>query len=158
MGHERPFDFDDAYTPAPGIERFLCGTPPMLSLLALESGVDLFLEVDRAALFEKAARLFELFAARAAERCPSLQLLTPREAGRRGSHIAFAHPQAHALVQALAARGILGDFRPPDVARFGLTPLYLRFLDVWETVEALAEVLDTGAWRDPRYAVRARVT
>jgi kynureninase len=158
LGHARPFDFEDAYQPAEGVERFRCGTPPVLSLLALESGVALLLEAPRPALFEKAERLFTLFADLARERCPALTLLTPREPARRGSHLAFAHPQAHGVVRALEARGVLGDFRSPDVARFGLAPLYTRYEDVWNAAAALALVLDSGEYADPRFAARARVT
>ena len=158
MGHAAPFDFADGYTPAPGIARFLAGTPPMLSLLALETGVDLMLEADRAALFEKSRRLFDLFAAGIAEHAPALKRISPVDADARGSHISFAHPHAFAIVQALIARGVVGDFRTPDVARFGLTPLYLRYAQVWNAVMIIAGVMADGAWRDPRFALRGRVT
>ncbi len=158
MGHAAPFDFADAYAPAPGIARFLAGTPPMLSLLALECGVALMLEADPAALFEKSAGLFALFAAGIARHAPELRLITPVEPQARGSHISFAHPEAFAIVQALIARGVIGDFRTPDVARFGLTPLYLGYADVRQAVTIIADVLASGAWRDPRFATRTRVT
>ena len=127
LGHAAPFDFTDAYTPAPGIARFLAGTPPMLSLLALEMGVDIMLEADPAALAAKSRALFDLFAAGIAARAPELRLASPTGSNARGSHISFAHESAFAIVQALIARGVIGDFRTPDVARFGLTPLYLRY-------------------------------
>jgi len=158
MGHAAPFDFTDDYAPAPGIDRFLAGTPPMLSLLALETGVDLMLEADAALIATKSARLFDLFAAGVADRAPELTLISPTDPSARGSHISFAHDHAFAIVQALIARKVIGDFRTPDVARFGLTPLYLGYEDVWQAVAILGEVMASGAWRDPRYAARGRVT
>ena len=158
MGHAAPFDFSDDYAPAAGIDRFLAGTPPMLSLLALETGVDLMLEADPAPIAAKSARLFDLFAAGVAERAPELTLISPTDPNARGSHIAFAHDGAYAIVQALIARGVVGDFRTPDVARFGLTPLYLGYEEVWNAVAILADVMATGAWRNPLYAARGRGT
>jgi kynureninase len=158
LGHAKPFAFDDAYQPAPGLERFLTGTPPMLSLLALEAGVDVFLEAPREALWEKSARLCEVFIALMRTRCPELILASPVEPERRGSHLSFAHPHAYALVQALIRRGVVGDFRTPDLARFGFTPLYVGYADLWKAVEVIAEVLRTGAWQAPEFQVRARVT
>lgn len=158
MGHAAPFAFTDDYAPGPGMARFLCGTPPMLSLIALETGVDLMREADRDLLWEKSCALFDLFADLAARRCPQLTLASPRDPARRGSHIAFVHSHAHEIVQALIERGVVGDFRAPDVARFGLTPLYLGHEDIWRAVDILAEVLATEAWRDPRHARRSTVT
>ena len=158
LGHAAPFDFTDAYAPAPGIARFLAGTPPMLSLLALETGVDLMLEADPAAIADKSSRLFDLFASGVAARAPALLLISPADAAARGSHISFAHDDAFAIVQALIARGVIGDFRTPDVARFGLTPLYLRYEDVWNAVAILAGLIADGGWREPRFAVRGKVT
>ena len=160
MGHAAPFDFVDAYRPADGIERFLCGTPPILSMLALECGVDLFAGVDLATVEAKAQRLADLFIGRVEERCAGhgLTLATPRDAAQRGSQASFAHPNAYEIMQALIERGVIGDFRAPDILRCGFTPLYLGYEDIWRAVEVLADVLETGAWRDPRYAVRSRVT
>lgn len=158
LGHAAPFDFTDDYAPAPGIARFLAGTPPMLSLLALETGVDVMLEADPAAMADKSRRLFELFAAGIAARAPELRLASPIVAEERGSHISFAHPHAFAVVQALIARRVIGDFRTPDVARFGLTPLYLRYEDVWNAVTIIADLMEDGGWRAPRFAVRGKVT
>jgi kynureninase len=140
FGHRAPFDFSPAYVAAEGAAQFQCGTASILALAALESGVDHFLGLDQAALFAKAALLFSHFADLAATRCPALTLITPRDAGARGSHIAFTHPEADAIMRALIARGVIGDFRPPDVLRFGLTPLYVGFENVWRAVEALAEL------------------
>ena len=158
MGHAAPFDFTDDYVPAPGIARFLAGTPPILSLSALESGVESFEGVEMEAVWTKSVALFDLFAALAAERCPELRCISPADPGRRGSHISFAHPHAFEICQALIADGVIGDFRAPDVVRFGLTPLYLGFEDIWTTVERMHSILDTGRWRDARFAVRSKVT
>lgn len=158
MGHAAPFDFVDDYAPAPGIARFQCGTPPILSLTALEQGVDLMLEAAGPALWAKSAALFDLFATLADARLPGLRLVSPRDAAARGSHISFAHDDAHAMVQALIARRVVGDFRAPDILRFGLTPLYLGHADIWRAVDAMAAMLAAEEWRDPRHAVRARVT
>lgn len=160
MGHAAPFAFDDAYAPAPGIDRFLCGTPPILSLAALEVGVDITQSADPAALTAKSQRLTSLFIALVEERCAGLglTLATPRDPDQRGSHVAFAHPQAYPVMQALIARGVIGDFRAPDILRFGFTPLYLSHEDVWNAVEILQEILAAATWDDPAYRVRAAVT
>jgi kynureninase len=160
MGHAAPFDFVDDYRPAKGIERFLCGTPPILSMLALECGVDLFAGVDLGEVEAKAQRLADLFIARVEDRCAGHgpTLATPRDPARRGSQVSFAHPNAYEIMQALIERGVIGDFRAPDILRCGFTPLYVGYEDVWRAAESLADVLETGAWRDPRFAVRTRVT
>jgi len=160
MGHADPFEFGDAYRPAAGIDRFLCGTPPVLSMLALECGVDQFDGVDMAAVEAKAGRLCALFIERVEDRCAGhgLKLITPREPARRGGHVSFTHPGAYAIMQALIDRGVIGDFRAPDVLRCGFAPLYTRFADVWRAVEVMGDILDAGAWREPRYQTRARVT
>ncbi|HEX2763340.1 MAG TPA: kynureninase [Allosphingosinicella sp.] len=158
MGHAEPFAFTDDYAPAPGIARFLAGTPPILSLAALESGVDSFAEADIEALWAKSTALFELFAELAEQRCLALACVSPRDPERRGSHISFQHPNAFEICQALIAEGVIGDFRAPDVVRFGLTPLYLGFEDVWRAVDTIAAVLDIERWRDSQFAVRGKVT
>ena len=160
MGHAQPFAFLDDYAPAPGITRFLAGTPPMLSLLALESGVESFDGLAMDAVWEKSVALFNLFAALIEERCGGhgLECITPATAELRGSHISYRHPHAFELCQALIAAEVIGDFRAPDVVRFGLTPLYLGYEDVWQAVDRFAAILESGSWRDPRFAVRGRVT
>jgi kynureninase len=157
MGHAAPFDFTDHYAPAGGVSRFLAGTPPILSLLALESGVDCFEGVTMEQLWPKSIAMFDFFQGLAAERCPELECISPSDPEARGSHISFRHPQAFEICQALIADGVIGDFRSPDVIRFGLTPLYLGFADLWEAVERIARILDSGSWRDPRFAVRHKV-
>ncbi len=160
MGHAAAFDFTDDYRPAAGIERFLCGTPPILGLLALEVGVDIALEAEMGAVERKAARLWDLFADQVEARCGGhgFELLTGRDPARRGSHIAFAHPEGYRIVQALISRGVIGDFRDPDVLRFGITPLYLGYEDVWRAVETLYEVMQDGDWRAAPARSTGRVT
>ena len=160
FGHARPFDFSDDFVPAAGIARFLCGTPPVLGLAALECGVDLMVEADGAQLRAKSVALGELFAARMAPLCEKygFALASPADSAERGSQIAYVHPEAYAIVQALIARGVIGDFRAPDILRFGLTPLYLRFADIDHAVAILAEIMAARAWDRPEYLVRAAVT
>jgi kynureninase len=158
MGHARPFDFVDSYAPAAGIERFLCGTPPILGLMSLECGVDLLLEAGTAALQAKSDRLCQLFIALVQEMCGELRLLSPADPHQRGSHVAYAHPNGYAVMRALIDRGVIGDFRAPDILRFGFAPLYTRYEDVWQAVTTLRDVLQTQCWSEPRYAVRAAVT
>lgn len=158
MGHAAPFDFTDAYRPAPGIERFLAGTPPMLAMAALESGIDLMLEVDRDALWAKSVALFDHMAELMAARCPQMTAITPFDPERRGSHASFAHHQAWPINRALIDAGVIGDFRSPDVLRFGLTPLTLGFADIWHAVDWLARILDEERWRRPEYQARGKVT
>jgi kynureninase len=160
MGHAEPFAFVDDYRPAPGVDRFLCGTPSILAIAALEGAVDMALEVDREALYAKGQRLCDLFIDQvdAFAAAHGLRLETAREPGLRGSHVAYAHPHGYALIQALIARGVIGDFRTPDVARFGFTPLYVGYADVWRAAEIFKSLLESGEWRDPAYAVRTKVT
>jgi len=160
FGHARPFDFADEYEPAAGIARFLCGTPPVLGLAALECGVDLMLEADMTELRAKSVALGELFAARMAPLCEQygFTLASPADPAVRGSQLSYSHPEAHAIMQALIARGVVGDFRAPDILRFGLTPLYLRFAEVDRAVGTLSEIMATKAWDRPEYRIRAAVT
>jgi len=158
MGHAAPFDFTENYVPAPGIDRFLAGTPPILSLAALECGIDAFDDVPMDAIWEKSAALFDLFERLMHERCPEMICISPRDPGLRGSHIAFKHPNGFEICQALIDAGVIGDFRAPDVIRFGLTPLYLRFEDVWTAVERCAEILSNRGWDNPRFSARRKVT
>jgi kynureninase len=160
MGHAQAFAFSDDFRPADGIARWLTGTPPMLSLLALEAGVDLQLEVDRGALAAKGQALWSLFVARLEARCGAFgfDLITPRDPNERGSHIALTHPEGYRIMQALIARGVIGDFRAPDVLRFAITPLYQRFEDIWRAAEILAEIMEGEAWRAVSPLVDGRVT
>ncbi len=160
MGHAAAFAFSDQFQPADGMARWLTGTAPMLSLLALEAGVDLHLKVDTRALAAKSRALWDLFVERLEARCAGhgFKLITTRDAERRGSHVSITHPEGYRIMQALIARGVIGDFRAPDVLRFAITPLYLGFEDVWQAVEILAEVMDTEAWGDLPPLAAGRVT
>jgi kynureninase len=172
MGHAAPFEFTPGYRPAAGIARYLCGTPPVLSLAALECGVDTLLAAEpfggMAALRAKSVALTELYIALVDSRCAELgmSVVSPRDAARRGSQVCLAQAQAGAaypIVQALIARGVIGDFRAgdastPDILRFGFTPLFTRFVDVWDAVEQLCQVLQGGEWREARFNQRAAVT
>jgi len=160
FGHRQPFAFETDYRPANGITRCLTGTPPILSLKALEVGVDLHLEVDRDALRAKSIALTERFVELVMERCAGfdLTLASPEEAADRGSQVAFRHEQGYPIMQALIARGVIGDFRAPDLLRFGFAPLYLRFVDLWDAVAQLHQVLAERAWDRPELRERAVVT
>jgi kynureninase len=159
MGHEAPFAFDRDYRPAAGIARNLCGTPAILALTALEVGVDLMLEADLAAVRAKSMALGECFARLVEARCARLfALASPRDPAARGSQLCLRHPDGYAIVQALIARGVIADFRAPDIMRFGFAPLYVRYVDIWDTVDHLAEVMRTRAWDQPGFRTRAAVT
>jgi kynureninase len=160
MGHAAAFAFSDDFRPAEGVARWLTGTPPVLSLLALEAGVDMHLEVDPTAVAEKSRALWDLFAARLEARCGGFgfEQITSRDADQRGSHLSLTHPEGYRIMQALIARGVIGDFRAPDVLRFAITPLYLRFEDVWDAAEILADILETEAWRALPPLTDGRVT
>jgi kynureninase len=160
MGHAEAFAFSDQFRPADGMARWLTGTAPMLSLLALEAGVDLHLEVEPAVLAAKSHALWALFVERLEARCAGrgFELITTRDPDLRGSHVALTHPEGYRIMQALIERGVIGDFRAPDVLRFAITPLYLGFEDVWRAVEVVAEVMRTEAWRDAAPLAAGRVT
>ncbi len=156
MGHAAPFAFEESYRPGAGITRLLAGTPGILGLAALASGVATFAGVDIAAAAAKSAALGDLLLALVETRCPELTIACPRSG--RGAQVSFSHPHAYELTQALIARGVVGDFRPPDVLRFGLPALYTRFVDVWDAVDILTDVLASQVWREERFAVRQAVT
>ncbi|MGD9944444.1 MAG: kynureninase [Burkholderiaceae bacterium] len=167
MGHAAPFEFDTAYRPAAGIARYLCGTPAVLSMIALEAGLDTLLAAGPLGgldtLWRKSLALTALFGARAAELgAPhGLRRVTPLDDTRRGSQISFTLPDpdmAYAVVQALIERGVIGDFRAPDILRFGFAPAYLRHIDAWDAAEQLGAVLRDGSWRDARHRARQAVT
>ncbi|WIW96112.1 kynureninase [Altererythrobacter rubellus] len=158
MGHARPFAFDDAYIPAPGVDRLLCGTPQVLSMSALEVGVDLIAEIGVDRLYTKSQALSEFFLECLSDRDIALELVSPSDSIRRGSQLSFRHENAYAICQALIARGVIGDFRDPDILRLGFAPAYLRFEDMAEAVRHLAEVLQTGEWQRDEFNQRAAVT
>lgn len=158
--HARPFAMEQDFAVGAGIRAFQCGTQPILSLRALKGALDLWDEVDMAALRAKSLRLTDLFIALVEQRCGphGVVLETPRDHARRGSQVSFAHENAFALVQALIERGVIGDFRRPSVMRFGFTPLYTSYRDVWRAAEILEEIFASGLWREPRFAVQSAVT
>ena len=160
MGHAAPFDFSDDWRPAGGLNRFLCGTPPILGLAALEVGVELLAEADLPTVAAKSQALCTTFIACVEARRPGLELelATPRDPARRGAHVSFRHPHAWPVMQALIARGVIGDVREPDILRFGFPALYVRHEDAWLAAEALGEVLTSGVWRDAQFQARAAVT
>ena len=158
MGHSAPFEFSDDYDPASGIERMLCGTPPILGLAALEVGVDLVTEIGVERLYAKSQALSEFFRKCLNELGVTLEQVSPTASIQRGSQLSFRHPNAYALCQALIARGVIGDFRDPDILRLGFAPAYLRFEDMAEAARHLAEVLDRGEWQKAEFSERAAVT
>ena len=156
MGHAEPFAFADGYVPAPGVKRWLAGTPSVLGMAALEVGLDLWAGIDRAAVWAKSAALWDIMAEAGA--AAGLECVTDADPARRGSHISFRHPHAYELAQALIAEGVIGDFRAPDILRLGLTPLYLSHEDVWRAGDLLRAIVADERWRDPRFAERLAVT
>ncbi|MCH9652124.1 MAG: kynureninase [Deltaproteobacteria bacterium] len=160
LGHRAPFAFEPTYRPAPGIQRILCGTPPILSLVALESGVDLLLEADLTEIRAKSMAMGDFFIRLVKQRCGDLApgLASPSEASHRGSQISLRHPQAFAICQAWIARGVIADFRAPDILRCGLAPLYLSFGDLWRASQLLGEILESEAWNRPAFFRRSSVT
>jgi kynureninase len=157
-GHAAPFAFDRDFQPDAGIKRFLCGTPPIISLRGVDAALDALAGVEVAALREKSLALTELFMARISALLPDLEIVTPRQPALRGSQVAIAFDNGYSVVQAMIERGVIGDFRAPDIMRFGFAPLYLRYQDVWDAAEILAECIRTEVWHDPRYHQRLPVT
>lgn len=159
-GHARPFAFERSYAPGGGMLPMLCGTQPILSMRALQGALDVWDGVDMRALRDKSLDLTDLFIALVEESCGrfGVTLAAPRERASRGSQVSFRHPEGYAIMQALIARGVIGDFRAPDYIRFGFTPLYLSFADTWNAAAILHDILANERWRAPEFAVRAAVT
>lgn len=159
LGHAEPFAFEAAYRPAPGVSRALCGTPPILSMSALDAALDVILAADLALVRAKSEAMTSFFVEAVEQECgEAVRLVSPRVPSLRGSQVSFAHPDAYAVMRALIARGVVGDVRAPDVLRFGFAPLYVRFADAWEAARALAEVLSSHAHERPEFRRRAAVT
>jgi kynureninase len=160
MGHAAPFAFEPEYRPAPGINRQLAGSPPILSMLALEVAVDLWLRVDQKEARRKSMALGDVFIKQVDETCRDLgvAVASPRDADARGSQVSLRHKEGYRVMRALIDRGVIGDFRTPDLMRFGFAPLYTRYVDVFEAVHQLREVLASRAWERPEYATRLTVT
>lgn len=158
FGHAAPFAFSDDYAGAPGIARLQCGTPPVLGLAALEVGVDLIAEIRVDRLYGKSQALSEFFLECLMAHGVDLELVSPPKSAERGSQLSFRHPEAYAICQALIARGVIGDFRAPDVLRLGFAPAYLSFADIAAAARHLAEVLASGEWQRAEFNERAAVT
>ena len=160
FGHTRQFAMESAYAPSAGIARYLCGTQPITSLAMVECGLEIFAQTDMASLRSKSLALTDLFITLVEDRCAAhgLELITPREHAKRGSHVSFEHPEGYAVIQALIARGVIGDYREPRIMRFGFTPLYTSFTEVFDAVEILGEILDKRTWDQPQFKVRNSVT
>jgi kynureninase len=159
MGHAEPFAFDDDYRAVSGIARFLTGTPSILALAALEAGLDTFAGVSMRDVEAKGRALSQLFIDEVEARCGfEMRLASPRNPAARGSHVVFADPNGYAVMQALIARGVIGDFRAPDLMRFGFAPLYNRFAEIVRAAEVLSEILSTSEWDQQRFHERAKVT
>jgi kynureninase len=159
FGHDRPFDFGTGYAPAPDARRFTTGTPAILSVAVLEAAIDLWLTVDMTQARSKSLALADLFIDQVRQKCKGsgLELASPEDPTTRGSQVSFRHPNAYGIVRALAEAGVIGDHRPPDIARFGLAPLYTRYVDMWDAAEKLSEVLRRKIHLEPRFAVRVGV-
>jgi kynureninase len=145
-GHVRPFAFEPDYEPAPGIRRFACGTPPILSYASLEGSLEIWEHVEPAELFAKGQELCDLLIELLDPYFVpgQFELASPRDSRLRGSQVSLRHPQARLLLAALARRGVIGDYREPDVVRLGIAPLYLRFVDIWDAADAIRDVLSAG--------------
>jgi kynureninase len=160
MGHRDPFDFEVEYRPATGVGRLRVGTPQILGLAALECGVDSVAAIGVNALRSKSVALTECFLHLVGDHCSDhgFEVASPLAKERRGSQVSLRHPDGYSIMQALIAEGVIGDFREPDLMRFGFAPAYVRFVDVWDAVETLAAIMDSGTWDRPEFQIRAKVT
>jgi kynureninase len=160
MGHAQPFDFAHEYQPAAGVDRMLTGTPSVLSMVALEAALLDWADVDLAQVRKKSVALTELFIRLVDEQLEGygFDLASPRVAAQRGSQVSLTHPEGYAMVQALIDRNVIGDFRAPDILRFGVTPLYTRYVDIWNAVDALRAIMHDETWKQPRFRTPKHVT
>lgn len=158
LGHQAPFDFDLEYRPGLGIERMRVGTPPILQLAALDAALDLWDDIDMQDLRARSTHLTELFIDQVEARCPDLTLASPRDPKQRGSQVSFHFSDSYAVMQTLISRGVIGDFRAPDIMRFGFTPLYIDDADVLGAVDILQEIMDSKAWDTPEFKQKLAVT
>ena len=158
LGHARPFAFEDHYEAHSGITQAMCGTPAVLANAALECSLDVFDQADLAQLRKKAQKLGDLFIGLVEEHCPEFTLASPKTAEQRGNQVSLHHPEGYAIMQNLIAEGIIGDFRAPDILRFGFAPLYVSYEDIWHTVMKLKEIMHSGSWQKEQYSVRNQVT
>ena len=158
LGHDAPFAFEQTYRPGEGVARMRVGTPPVIQMAALEAAMEIWDGVDMAALRAASVALTERFIAGVQAACPDLALASPRAAQDRGSQVSFRHPQGYAIMQACIANNVVGDFRAPDILRFGFTPLFVDAQDVDDAVAVIARVMDARLWDDPAFRTRATVT
>lgn len=158
LGHADPFEFNPDYKPAPGIGRMRVGTPPILQLAALEASLDIWDTVSMADVREKSIELCELFIREVEARCPQFRLISPRDASQRGSQVSFAFEHGYQFMRALVAQGVIGDFRTPDVMRFGFAPLFIEDEDVMKAVAIIEKTIAQEIWKDPKYQIRLAVT
>ncbi len=159
-GHAKPFAFAETFTGAEGIVKYQCGTQPILSMQALDAALDVWADVDMADIYAKAQKQCAMFAELAEQRCGKhgIKLFGGRDFSKRGSHVCLAHDQSYAVMQALISRKVIGDFRAPNLMRFGFTPLYVSYADVYDAVEILADVLDNRLWDNPKFLAKNAVT
>ena len=159
-GHQQPFAMAQHYQPSQGIRRYLCGTQPIVSMRLIECGLDIFLSTDMQLIREKSLKLTDLFMQLVEQECSEFgfTLITPKQHKHRGSHVSFRHEQGYAIIQALIARGVIGDYREPEVLRFGITPLYLGYEDIWNAVQHLKNVMTHAEWKNKQYQIRGSVT
>ena len=158
LGHAAPFAFDLDYRPGAGIERMRVGTPPVLQLAALEASLDIWDQADMADVRKQSIALTDRFITGIEATCPTLTLASPRDGQMRGSQASFRHPEGYAIMQACIAHGVIGDFRAPDILRFGFTPLYISEQDIDTAIKTLADIMAQSLWDRPEYKTRARVT
>ena len=158
LGHDAPFAFEQAYRPGDGVARMRVGTPPVIQMAALEAAMDIWDQVDMAELRAASIALTDRFVAGVEAACPDLTLASPRDPQRRGSQVSFRHPEGYAMMQACIAAGVVGDFRAPDILRFGFTPLFIGAEDVDRAVDIIARVMRERLWDDDRFRAKAAVT
>jgi kynureninase len=158
LGHDAPFAFEPSYRPARGVERMRVGTPPVIGMTALEAALDVWDEVDMGEVRARSMALCAALADGVTRRCPALEVIGPADPARRGSQVSFRFEHGYAAIQALIERGVIGDFRAPDVMRFGVTPLYVGEAEIARAVDVIAEVIEGRLWDEPRHHARAAVT
>jgi kynureninase len=159
LGHARPFDFELTYEPAEGMQAFVTSSPSIVALAALDGALDIWDRTSMAEVRAKSLAMTDLFIQLVEERLPGVfEVVTPLDHAKRGSQVALRHSEGYGIIQSLIENGVIGDFRAPDICRFGFTPLYLRFVDVFDAVERIANVMESESFRDQRFAVRNAVT
>ena len=160
LGHIKPFDFEVEYQPANDINKFICGTPPIIAYKAIESGLEIFKDLSIIEIREKSTKLSEMFIQLMKQECTEFgfTLFSPKNSEQRGSQISFLHENAYSIIQALISHGIIGDYREPNVMRFGISPLYMRFEDVWNAITCLREIMQTGQWHSEKFKNKNYVT